>query len=277
MIVLISLLAFSLFFQQSSVDLPEIVFPEQPGYGIELNYPVFRPGTLWDYINGAADAYLSYRFEDLHIAEYVDGEFRAKVEVYRHASPSHAFGMYAQERSPDYHFEEIGVQGYSEPTLVNFTGGVYYIKISGNRAEGDLLMRIARAMERLLGHDSRMPGLLGAFPAGNQLPYTDSFVSSSFLGHSFLGEVYSADYQTEGRKFTFFALECEDCAEVLRRYYHFARIQDPVIAPGLHRITDRYNGDISLLWTGSMLIGAVDCPSDELFREMSLELKDALL
>ena len=276
MIVLIFLFALSLFFEQSREDLPAIVFPEHEGYRIELNYPVFAPGTLWDYINGAADAYLSYRFEDLHIAEYVDGEFRAKVEVYRHASPSHAFGMYAQERSPDYHFEEIGVQGYSEPTIVNFTGGVFYVKISGNREEGDLLMRIARAMERHLSHDSRKPGLLGTFPTGNQLQYSDSFIASSFLGHSFLDEVYSADYQTESRKFTFFALECDDCAEVLRSYYHFARIQDPVIATGLHRITDRYNGDISLMWTGSMLIGAVDCPSEELFLEMYRELMDVL-
>ncbi|MBE0674052.1 MAG: hypothetical protein IH591_05275, partial [Bacteroidales bacterium] len=56
----------------------EVSFPVVSGFKIVRDYPVYTPGDLWDYINGAAEAYLSYGFSELHIAEYVKGKNRIK-------------------------------------------------------------------------------------------------------------------------------------------------------------------------------------------------------
>jgi hypothetical protein len=243
--------------------------PEIPGYRLELNYPVFTAATLWDYINGAADAFLSYHFIDLHIGEYSDGAYTVKVELYRHASPGHAYGMYALERAPEYAFESIGLQGYAEPTLVNFVTGNYYVKLMANQENAGRLLQVARVVEAQLGQNPELPGLLRRFPAKAQLPYSDGFVATGFLGHEFLENVYTAQYEADGRRFLFFAMECHDCAEVLRRYYAFARADMPDTGDGFYRITDRYNGDIVMLWKESLLVGAVDCPSEAVFMDMA--------
>jgi len=93
----------------------EVEFPEYRDMKIVKDYPVFVADNLWDYINGAADSYLSCAFEDLHIAEYVKGEdLTIKVEVYRHQTPLMAYGIYAMERSPSYGFFDLGAQAYRE-------------------------------------------------------------------------------------------------------------------------------------------------------------------
>lgn len=243
--------------------------PEIPGYTLGLNYPVFTAATLWDYINGAADAFLSYQFIDLHIGEYSDGAYTVKVELYRHSSPGHAYGMYALERAPDYAFVTIGLQGYAEPTLVNFVTGNYYVKLMANQENAGRLLQVARVVEAQLGQNPEFPGLLQRFPAKDQLPHSDGFVAGGFLGHEFLENVYSAQYEADGKRFLLFALECHDCREVLRRYYAFARTDMPEVEDGFYRITDRYNGEIVFLMKESLLVGAVDCPSENIFRGMA--------
>jgi hypothetical protein len=69
-------------------------FPELKGYKISYNYPVYTPDNLWDYIDGAADTYLAFGFENLHIAEYSKGKNIIKVEIYKHPDNVQAFGIY---------------------------------------------------------------------------------------------------------------------------------------------------------------------------------------
>ena len=45
----------------------EFVFPKLEGMSIDYNYPVYTGEDLWDYINGAADGYQAYHFEQLNI------------------------------------------------------------------------------------------------------------------------------------------------------------------------------------------------------------------
>ena len=59
------------------------LFPELKSYRIIDDYPVYTPDDLWNYINGAADAYLMLGFIDLNIREYVKGKNSIKAEIYR--------------------------------------------------------------------------------------------------------------------------------------------------------------------------------------------------
>ena len=51
-----------------------IKFPEIPGWKLNVNEHVYNAGDLWELINGAADIFLSYYFEDLLIGEYTQKE-----------------------------------------------------------------------------------------------------------------------------------------------------------------------------------------------------------
>ena len=96
-------------------------FPEIKGWTQSRQVLTFIPKALYEYINGAADLYLMYDFQELKVAEYLN-EKKASViiDVYRHKTPTHAFGIYSQERLSNANFLDIGAQGYIEKNVLNF-------------------------------------------------------------------------------------------------------------------------------------------------------------
>ena len=90
-------------------------FPEMTGWKQSGEIQTFIPKNLYEYINGAADLYLTYDFQELKVAEY-QNEKKASVtvDVYRHKTPLYAFGIYSQERLSEANFLDIGAQGYDE-------------------------------------------------------------------------------------------------------------------------------------------------------------------
>lgn len=145
----------------------EIVLPELEGFKKITKYPVYTPENLWDFIDGAADAYLAMGFADLNVAEYKKGKEIIKLELYRHTDHTMAFGIYASERSPSYRFVNLGSQGYITDGVINFFIGSYYVKIRTYsdkpktlRAEEALAERVAV----MLPGEMEMPALLSQFP-----------------------------------------------------------------------------------------------------------------
>ena len=53
---------------------PSNILPSIKGWDREINDVVYDNYTLWEYIDGAADIYLAYDFENLFIAAYTDSE-----------------------------------------------------------------------------------------------------------------------------------------------------------------------------------------------------------
>ena len=118
-----------LIFISGSAFAQDIKLPDLKGYKKTTNYPVYLPGNLWDYIDGAADIYLAYGFIDLHVAEYKKGKNVIKIEIYKQADQTMAFGIYSTERSPSFRFLNLGSQGYTADGAINFFKGNYYVKI----------------------------------------------------------------------------------------------------------------------------------------------------
>lgn len=257
---------------KSGMQSDEIIFPEIQGWELVQEYPVYYPENLWDYINGAADAYLSYQFIDLHIAEYErNDETVIKVEVYRHKSPDYSFGIYSQERSPDYYFQKFGTQGYSEESLVHFITGKYYVKVTSNstgRIITEGLTNIAHRIAESLGKPGTLPDQLIYFPLKGKIPNTEKFVADNFLGHDFISRVFTQDYEVNDNEFIMFLLERDaetGCEKILESYYKFTG-QDVPLKQGHHIITDRYNGRIQLIWEDKQIWGIMNLDDDNTAR-----------
>lgn len=90
---------------------------------------IWGPHNLYTPINGAADMFLSYNFEEMQAADYSTDSNYISVEVYRHKTPIDAFGAYSQERPDRDIYSDIGVQAYSEDTYIHLLANRYYIKI----------------------------------------------------------------------------------------------------------------------------------------------------
>ncbi len=187
-----------IFSPDSSAQSTSPVFPQIRGWKLTVDETVYTPNNLWDVIDGAADLFLEYNFVDLHIGRYLkSADLEIKVELYRHKSAVDAFGMYSQERYPEYHFIDLGTQGYIEKGSLNFLRGEYYIKIStvqSEKAAQDGLRTIGDVLENHIKRAKSWPGLLAAFPARGKQANTEQYVARNFLGQSFFNNVFTAGY-----------------------------------------------------------------------------------
>jgi hypothetical protein len=253
-----------------TVDADPISFPEIKGWTLVQEYPVYYPESLWDYINGAADAYLSYLFEDLHIAEYKNQQGTIiKAEVYRHKGPEYAFGIYSIERTPEYDFQDYGTQGYSEESLVHYISGKHYVKVTTNSSGEDVqkvVEIIARKVAGVLGDPGPIPEALSLFPQAGQIKNSEKFIADNFLGHNFLSRVFTVEYQVGDEDFTLFLMEKdskEQCEKIFESYYAFTK-QTVDIAEGDHTVRDKYNGTIQMVWKGNKIWGILNTDDPDL-------------
>ncbi len=266
----------------ANVDAQDsIVFPGLKGYSIHYDYPVYHPDDLWDYIDGAAENYLNYHFQELHIAEYVKGKSRIffKAEIYRHESPLYAFGIYSSERSPDYHFIPLGTQGFQEESLVYFLKGPYYVKIltqqSGKRVVRDM-HSLAERLEALLPGTTAFPAALSLFPKAGKVTNSERFIARDFLGHAFFDSVFTAEYKTDNTSFTLFITRRSDPAEamtLLKNLYRKATGKVPEdMKEGDRVIEDSYNGKIYLIWKKNVIFGFQNLENQALMRKLANEI-----
>jgi hypothetical protein len=260
--LLFSLILASTFAANADAQPSRPVFPTVPGWKCTLEETVYKPDNLWDLIDGAADLYLEYNFVDLRLGRYQNSDStEIKVELYRHASEPDAFGIYSQERYPDYHFLDIGAQGYREKGVLNFLAGSYYVKISSVQAGDhvqDGLLSIAQMVESHLQQPKRMPSLLTAFPKAGRQANAEQYVARSFLGYSYLNGAYVATYDADG-SFKSFLIDAGSADQVQRLVStYLANIPNEGVtklADGWLRINDPHNGVIEMGWKERYLFG----------------------
>jgi hypothetical protein len=264
-------MGFCLFPPAADPQAPSSLFPEMPGWKKPDAIQVFIPDNLYDYINGAADLYLTYDFKELQVAEYVrDDKASVIIEIYRHGSPTNAFGIYSQERLTNADFLDIGSQGYYEEKVLNFLSGTSYVKISSSNTakdDRDILVRFAKSTDEKLGGGKGFPALLRAFPEEGKIKNAEKFIGKNFLGYSFFPSAFIADYQTGGQKFKIFLMvgaSPEDCRARLQRYFQQLKRPGETLAEGRHEISDPYHGNFELFWKGKYIGGILNLPPSPL-------------
>jgi hypothetical protein len=209
-VIFITVLSFSCLFAQHGL------FPALKGYKMVNDYPVYTPDDLWNYIDGAADAYLALGFVDLNITEYVKGKKNIKAEIYRFGDDAMAFGIYSQERSPGYNFIKVGVQGFNEEGLVYFYKDRYYVKImthSQSRRVNEDMNSLAQMISDRIEGKNEFPALLKLFPPEGLLKNQETFILESVLGHEFLRGAFRASYEIDNDRFDIYLFNCKSIAE----------------------------------------------------------------
>ncbi|MBN1460188.1 MAG: hypothetical protein JXA57_11675 [Armatimonadetes bacterium] len=164
----------------------------------------YTPENLYEYINGNADLFLSYGFQGAAVGDYVPSDGSKAwitVDIYDLKAALHAFGVYRSERPTDVIPLAVGAEGYSSEGLLAFWQGPYYIKLL--LIEGDVedaARRFAKAIADRIEDPAALPGELQLLPTEKRVPNSERYLKTSALGHRFLNEVVTAEYELDAGK-----------------------------------------------------------------------------
>ena len=223
--------------------------------GTAVGQPAFYGDNLFEYIDGGAEAYHQYEFVGLVHQKYRVGDVELTADIYDMGNALNAFGIYASERAPGYHYIAMGAEGYLDDPVLNFLQGPCYIKLSAatkTAKSASVLDTAARSISAKIGTGKALPATFAVFPATNRVARSERFVRTSPLGHDYLAPMFQVDYSIAGKKLTAALSEAgnggEAAARARRLEDHFAKAGKTgaatAVVPGAVRGSSRYDGDM---------------------------------
>ncbi len=255
--------------QQADPSILDLVVKAE-GWILAEDVQSYFPESLFEYINGAAESYLSYDFRELLVAQFEkEGtEATMTLEVYDMGMAINAFGIFSAERYPENRTASIGDAAYVESEALNFLDGKYYVKLLGfglgTGTEAALKAFAGGVSARIKGAGG-IPELFGAMPVAGIIPQSEKFVRKNFLGYEFLSDGYVASYRVEGREIECFVIEAgsDEEARTMESRLLDALSRDGQVpeklAFGTH-VRNRYAQHLFLDRTGPYLFGVVRVP-----------------
>lgn len=221
--------------EKSQPPAAATLLPDLDGWAKDGDAQVFTPETLFEYIDGAADAYLAYEFEELAVLSY-NGENKRSVtvEIYRHSDLRNAFGIYTQERPQQGNFVPVGTEGYYAAGILNFFHGPFYVKTMGFGLENEdqtVLAAVAKDIAARIGGTPAFPDLLACFPAEGRVPHGERYFARDVLGHGFLHCAYAADYESKGAVVRLFLFEGKDEADARKMLDDYLKLSGAASPP----------------------------------------------
>ncbi|MDR0713760.1 MAG: hypothetical protein LBF89_05825 [Bacteroidales bacterium] len=258
--------------------------PHIKGWEIDATVETFDSNTLFERINGAAPGYLLYNCKELTVFVYKQdkSDEYITVQVYRHATSTDAFGVYASERPMETDFVKTGAEGYREGAMFNFVANHFYVKIESPSEKASVIQAVALIAEGLANNiapKATLPSELARFPAENKIAHSEQYIAQSFLGHEFLNNAFTADYQTNDGKYQLFVIDAGSTAgarAMLEKYFDFTKQSDAPIE-GKIVIDDKYNGQLVCRWKNRHVWGILNdnglsLPFDEILNEVEEKL-----
>lgn len=263
-----------------------VLLPEIDAWGQSEEAQRFYPENLFEYINGAAEIYLSYNFHELLVAQYQNQSSPASVsvEIYDMGSPVNSFGIYSAERYPENNFIPLGVQGYLEEGALNFLVGRYYVKLlcfDCAEASGDTLKTFAQGILDQVEDKGGFPDLLNAFPHRGRIANSEKYILNNVMGYAFLHDGFMVNYQVQDLSFDCFVIVGRDAADaevMLKSYLDAKESSSFQTKINAHLIQDKYYHNVYFAQVDRYLCGVMKIKPgfEKLGEEYLAELTDNL-
>jgi hypothetical protein len=264
-VVLLVFIFFSSHADQKEQILLETLLPTVEGMESMESPQTYFPETLFEYINGAAEIYLSYDFKELIVAEYKkrDASDSIAVEIYDMGNHRNSFGIYSAERYPDNEFMPLGTQGYVEEGALNFLVGRYYIKLlcfDCEEGSDKWLRAFSDGIVNRVEDKGGFPAFLEIFPKEGLIPNTEKFILRNVMGYKFLHDGYVVSYKVKELSFDCFLIEgenSEEAIDMLKKYLEAKGAASVHKISSGYRIDDRYYHNIYLARVNNTLCGVM--------------------
>jgi hypothetical protein len=252
---------------------PEVtgLVPRLDGWAPAEAVRSYFPEDLFEYIDGAAESYLSYDFRELAVADFerTSASATMTLEIYDMGTAVNAFGIFGAERYPDNAAVGVGELGYLEGEALNFLAGRFYVKmLAFGLGEGtepflrEAGLKVAAKIKAAGG----LPALVLAFPKEGLVARSEKYIKKNVMGYEFLRDGYVASYRAGEREIEGFFIDgrTEKEAEEMRVKLVQALAADgqapETIRLGV-RIRNRFGQTLFVGRVGAVLCGAMRVPS----------------
>jgi hypothetical protein len=179
-------------------DFPEVAGWTQPGEVL-----IYDADNLWEYINGAAELFVSYGVQSCRTTDLTSGDLTVTVDLYDMGTPLNAYGVFEREASGEsVQVSEAVAALVSPPYQALLVRGSTYAK--GNTFEGELTLAagqdLLEALASSLDGQTSLPSELQLLPSGGKVAGTEAYQAEAFLGLTELTDCVFAEYAAEGEE-----------------------------------------------------------------------------
>jgi hypothetical protein len=179
---------------------PEVNVPVPEGWTLVDQEYRYDRDNLWEYINGAAELFLTYQFRELIVADFEQGDGAISVSVYDMGRPLDAFGVFESEKPAEAEvLKDIGSAAVLQaPYQGLLLKDRFYVKIEagGGDVSANALKGALTDVAQGLPGDNGLPAQLAALPEEGRVPGSVAYAGANFLGFEDLRACLYADYKT---------------------------------------------------------------------------------
>jgi Family of unknown function (DUF6599) len=224
----------------------------------------FSRDTLYEYVDGHAEYYVTAGFEGLAVGEYgadAQGQPALVVNLWDMGRPLHAFGVLMDEAGADAVPLEGDVLGFRTSNGLSLAHGRYYLQVNSYLPGYDPAPDLAELLGAL-GPADRGGAAALHFPALGRVLGT-RFVKENYRGLDMLANALVRRFERDGVEMEAFVIQGSDeqIADIARRLQDFLAAEGmprEEVALGryrVHQVSDRYEGDWFYFVAGGRLVG----------------------
>ena len=236
----------------------------------------FARDTLYEYVNGHAEYYITAGFEGLAVGDYgadAQGQPSLVVNLWDMGKPLHAFGVLMDEAAADAAPLDGDVLGFRTANGLSLAHGRYYVQVNSYAPGIDPAASLGELLGALGPADQGASAAL-QFPALGR-PVATRFVKESYRGLDMLANALVRRFERDGVEIEAFVIQGSptQVANIDRQLQAFLdgegieRESVPVGDRTIHRVNDRYEGDWFYVVVGDHLLG-VYAPLDAAMRDV---------
>jgi len=226
-----------------------------PGWTPQGDPRSFAADNLFEYMDGNAEGYLLYGFQNMHGVTCLKGGVTLVVDISDFGDADSAYGMFCANRDLRQPPAKLGMGGQIVPRKAIFAKGPYYVEVAAE-PEGDhtaTLQAWTAALEKIAPGTNDPPVALSWFPAAGQQSLR--LVPESVLGIRLLKRGYVAQYDF-GKAFVVTEASPDSAAAVMQKLRErFGETAKAPIADDAFQVTDKYLGRVCIVRKGRYLAG----------------------